>query len=112
MYYRREKMVTYNSIINLQPLRENIQGVLDATKSEIEIPSFTFNPNRLDLDKIKVGDSVNCRYIQDDLFDINGVYRIIEININVSDEDIEVPTVTFDDFNIDDIISGQEENND
>lgn len=112
MYYRRERIVTYNSIVNMQPLIENSQGVLDATKAEIELPKFTFLHGRLDLERIHVGDSIHARVIENNLFDVDGVYRIIEMNISVSDEDVETPSITFDDYGIDDILEGQEESDD
>ena len=112
MYYRREKLVTYNSIVNLQLLIENVQGVLDGVKAEIELPKFIFNHGRLDLERIRVGDSVNAKAIQNKLFNISGVYRIIEINVDVSDEDVETPSVIFDNYNIDDIIEQQDDADD
>lgn len=108
MYYRQENLVTFNSIVNMQPLIENSQAILDIGACPIEIPQFTFRDGGIDNQLIKVGDTISAN-VNDMLFDISGQYRIIEKNIRISSTGAETTTVKFDNYSIDDIINGQDE---
>lgn len=109
-FYRREKVVTYNSVERLSTLQENVNGVLQATKDPRELPSFTVHDGILDLNDVGVGDTVYAELGGfKSLSHIKGYYRIEKIECSVDNNDAETVDITFDDINIDNIVAQQEE---
>jgi hypothetical protein len=109
--YRREKIVTFSSVVRETTLQENTNGVLELLKDVRELPSFTLSDGVLDLNDVGLGDTI---YIEMDgyiMFEhIRGFYRIEKIEVNVDENDAEEVTLTFDNLSVDDIIAQQEEN--
>ena len=109
--YRREKIVTFSSVVREVTLQENTNGVLELLKDVRELPSFTLSDGVLDLNDVGLGDTI---YIEMDgyiMFEhIRGFYRIEKIEVNVDENDAEEVTLTFDNLSVDDIIAQQEEN--
>ena len=109
-YYRREKIVTFNSVQNESTLQENTDGVLEMSKGVRELPTFTVHDGVLDLNDVKIGDTIYAELRNfKSLEHIKGFYRIEKIDCSVDENDAETVTLTFDDLDIDDIIESQEE---
>lgn len=109
-YYRREKIVTFNSVQNESTLQENTDGVLEISKDVRELPTFTVHDGVLDLNDVKIGDTIYAELRNfKSLEHIKGFYRIEKIDCSVDENDAETVTLTFDDLDIDNIIQNQEE---
>lgn len=108
--YRHEKIVTFNSVEESDTLKENADGVLQLLSEPRELPKFTIHDGILDLNDIHIGDTI---YIELQKFaslkHIKGYYRIERIECSVDAQDAETVTITFDDLDIDSIISEQPE---
>lgn len=110
--YRREKIITYNSVTSDETLLQNTSGVLDLIKDEIELPRVTLRPNSVDFNNLRIGDTVELDLSSKPIFDhISGPYRVQKINSSVDTNNALTLTITFDDYNIDDILDAQEEIN-
>lgn len=109
--YRREKIVTFSSVVLEETLQENTNGVLEMLKDVRELPSFTLADGVLDLNDVGLGDTIYAEMTGYIMFEyIRGFYRIEKIEVDVDENDAEEVTLTFDNLNVDDIISQQEEN--
>ena len=109
--YRREKIVTFSSVVRETTLQENTNGVLELLKDVRELPSFTLSDGVLDLNDVGLGDTIYIEMNGYIMFEhIRGFYRIEKIEVNVDENDAEEVTLTFDNLSVDDIIAQQEEN--
>lgn len=107
--YRREKVVTWNSVSVQETLDEHTDSVLHKIKDIIEIPSVTLKDGVLNLNEVDVGDSVNLNLASNLMLKhIDGAYRIMKIECDVDENDSETVTLSFDDLDIDMIIANQE----
>lgn len=108
--YRREKIATWNSVSVQSTLDEHTNATLHSLADIIELPSITLRPGTLDLSEVDVGDTIHLEIKSNiSLQHINGYYRIEKINCAVDENDSETVQLTFDDLDIDEIISNQEE---
>lgn len=109
VHYRREKVVTFNSVVRQETLQENVDGVLEVMKDIRELPEFSLHDGVLDLDVVRVGDTI---YVElqgfESLKHIKGNYRIERVEVDVDENDAETVKVIFDDFNIESITEQQE----
>lgn len=107
--YRREQIVTYNSILDVGTLQQNIDAVNHYASDPIELPTISVQINTLDLENTDIGDTI---FIQmsgtKSLAHINGWYRIESITCNVNEQGDEFIDLTFDDIDINEIIALQE----
>ena len=111
--YRREMVAIWNSISEQETLDEHTDAAVKAAKDIIELPNITLRDNVLDLSEIDVGDTVIVKLDGAlSLAHINGDYRIQTISCNVDENDSEEATLSFDNYNIDDIINKQESTED
>lgn len=86
-YRVRETTELFNSVINMPVLAENAIGVLEQKQGLYETIEVTVNNNVLDLDLIEVGDAIYIRIDKSTYVDyVNGLYRITQISIDVSQE--------------------------
>lgn len=109
--YRREKIVTFSSVVRETTLQENTNGVLELLKDVRELPSFTLSDGVLDLNDVSLGDTIYIEMNGYIMFEhIRGFYRIEKIEVDVDENDAEEVTLTFDNLSVDDIIAQQEEN--
>ena len=109
--YRREKIVTFSSVVRETTLQENTNGVLELLKDVRELPSFTLSDGVLDLNDVGLGDTIYIEMNGYIMFEhIRGFYRIEKIEVDVDENDAEEVTLTFDNLSVDDIIAQQEEN--
>lgn len=108
--YRREKIVTFSSVVRETTLQENTNGVLELLKYVRELPSFTLSDGVLDLNDVGLGDTIYIEMNGYIMFEhIRGFYRIEKIEVDVDENDAEEVTLTFDNLSVDDIIAQQEE---
>lgn len=107
--YRREKIVTWNSVSRQDTLDEHTNSVLHQIQDIIEIPTVTLKDGVLNLNEVDVGDTINLNLASNiTLRHINGPYRIHKIECVVDNNDAESVTVSFDDLDIDNIIANQQ----
>ena len=95
-YLVQEKKQLFNSVTNPDTLDENTEGVLANSHGVLVTFDGVVEPGTIDLDVVTVGDSLTVR-IDDDEYndDINGVYRIYQLKINVDLNRKEVVTPSF-----------------
>ena len=108
--YRREKILTWNSVTEQETIDEHAESSLHALRDILELPRITLRADALDLSTVDVGDTVVVNlgnYAS--LSHVNGNYRIQEIDCRVDENDCETATLEFDDLDINQIINAQEE---
>lgn len=107
--YRREKVVSFNSVSRMETLKENTEGVLGVLKDVRELPEIELADGVIDLDYVGVGDTV---YVGIEgyrtLSHIKGYHRIEKIEVSVDENDSERVKLTFDGLNVDDVIKEQD----
>lgn len=95
-YRVRENKVLYNSVINQSTLIENTNGQLAQSLNVLELPTITVPADVLDLDLVRVGDSV---YVKNNAStyntDLDGMFRIYQMDISVSDDRSEDVSLKF-----------------
>jgi len=107
--YRREQIASYNSVIDEGTLQQNIDALVHFTKDPIELPTITAQINTLDLSTIGIGDTILVQMTGSKMLShIDGYYRIESITCSVNDQGDESVDLTFDDLDINEIISLQE----
>lgn len=107
--YRREKVMTWNSVVEQDTLNEHTNASLHYYKDIIELPSVTLKDNTLDLSQVDVGDTISLELLSNiSLRHVNGFYRIEKIDCTVDENDSEKVQLTFDNLDIDEIIEEQE----
>lgn len=106
--YRREKIITWNSVTVQDTVDEHTDSALKHLKDAIEIPRVTLRPGTLDLSEVDVGDTITLQ-ISDSLIlqHITGDYRIYNIECDVDGNDSETVSLEFDNYDIDEIIANQ-----
>ena len=108
--YRREMIASYNSVTEISTLTQNANAVLHYSKDPIELPSITVENGALDLNMLGVGDTIYVKLSgNNSLKHIDGFYRIESISVSVDDNGWESVELTFDDIDITNIITKQEE---
>lgn len=108
--YRRERILTWNSVTEQSTIDEHAQSSLHALQDILELPTITLRPNTLDMSVIDVGDTVVVNLGNySSLSHVNGNYRIQSIECDVDQNDDEIVKLEFDDLDIDEVINAQEE---
>lgn len=106
--YRREKIATYNSVVEFDTLAQNIEALKHYSKDPIELPTITVEDGVLDLSSVGVGDTLPVEMSgSKQLAHINGFYRIESITCRVDLNGSETVDLTFDDLDVDGIIALQ-----
>lgn len=86
-YRVREKAELYNSVERMDTLRTNTYGALIEQKDMYDDVSITVSNNTLDLNDVTIGDAIYIRIDNSTYVDyINGMFRILEMTIDVSPE--------------------------
>lgn len=107
--YRRERVLTWNSVTRDETITEHSKAALHMLKDIIEIPSVTLRNDLLDLNSVDVGDTVTVNLASNLMLKhIDGHYRIETITCNVDENDSESVTLSFDNLDIDEIMQAQE----
>lgn len=106
--YRRERILTWNSVTRDETITEHANSALHQLKDIIELPSVTLRPDTIDLSVVETGDTISLAITSNvSLKHINGDYRIEQIDCRVDDNDAESVSLTFDSLDIDEIIASQ-----
>lgn len=101
-YGLREKIVQFNSVTNLVTLEENTTSVLARTSVPLAIPLLTMRSDAFALAFPSIGDRVRVDLSAHPyLAAINGIYRIIKLDVSIDENDFEHVTVYFDDWGVD-----------
>ena len=107
--YRREQIVTYNSIEDVDTLQQNIDAIKHYAADPIELPVITVEDGILDLSTVSIGDTLPVEMRGNkSLSHINGYYRIESISCSVDKNGAETVNLTFDDIDIAGIIAMQD----
>lgn len=86
-YRIRERTEMYNSVELITTLTENSVGALYDYKDLEDNIDVTVTGNVLDLNEVELGDAVYIRVDNSSYIDyVNGLYRIVKIDLNVSPE--------------------------
>lgn len=94
-YRVREKTELYNSVEQLNTLTTNTYGALIEQKDMYDNVTVNVSNNTLDLNDVSLGDAIYLRVDNSTYVDyINGMFRIVEVSINVSLEMVESVTLT------------------
>lgn len=95
-YRVRENKILYNSVINSDTLLENLEGDLAQSLNVLELPEITVPGDVLDLDLVRVGDSVYIRCTGSAYNnDLNGMFRIYEMTVTISADRSENVSLKF-----------------
>lgn len=101
-YKLREGIVQYNSNQTQEVLDENTSGYLLSVKDMLQIPQVTTNRFGIDLGQTSIGDRIQVDLsAYDYTSNIDGLYRIEQIDVGLDDNDDETITLAFDDFGVD-----------
>lgn len=95
-YRIRETKEVFNDVKQLSTLENNAAGVLDQSYEVQVLPNIRVDGQEVDLDVLRVGDSVFVR-IDGSPFndDVNGMYRIYDMTIAVDQNNYEQVTLGF-----------------
>lgn len=101
-YELREELPQWNSIATQEELDENTAGHLAQVKDMLQIPNVTVTSKEIDLLATSVGDRFPVDLTQHRYTDnINGLYRVEEMNVDWDDKDFADITFKFDDLGVD-----------
>lgn len=99
-YKTRQKIVTFNSITELETLDENTDAYLQRVKEILMLPSIKTNGEFCDLSVIGVGDRVPVEVQGHAALPLNDTYRIEQIDCSLDDNDAEDISLTIDNFGL------------
>lgn len=95
-YRVRENKVLYNSVIRETTLLENTTGELVQSLNVLELPEITVPADVLNLDILRVGDSIYVKCSGSTYNnDLDGMFRIYQMDISVSDDRSEDVSLKF-----------------
>ena len=95
-YRVRENKVLYNSVIRQETLIENTTGELAQSLNVLELPTITVPADVLDLDIVRVGDSIYVKCSGSTYNnDLDGMFRIYQMDISISDDRSEDVSLKF-----------------
>lgn len=95
-YRVQETKQLFNSVSVQATLDDNTQGFLNQSLGVLELPEIKINGSDIDLDTLKVGDSVTVRIDGSTMCDdVNGLYRIYSMDISVDENNQESVSLSF-----------------
>lgn len=95
-YKIRSTKETFNDVKRQNTLNNNAEGVLDQSYEVQVLPEIEVNGNDVDLDTLRVGDSVFVRIDGSPYSDdVDGMYRIYGMRITISQESFESVSLSF-----------------
>lgn len=107
-YGVHERIITFNSVVELSTLQQNTAGQLAARKDLLEIPQMVVSGEDFDLNTFGIGDTVTVRVEEHPfLATVDGSYRIERLDVSVDENEAESIRVYFDNLSIDDILEDQ-----
>lgn len=100
--YVRENLVQFNSVIEQATLDTNTQTEVDQSKDVLALPVVTITSNEVPANNfISPGDRIPLR-VRDHrwLDDVNGLYRVEQLEVSIDDNDFETIVITFDSYGV------------
>ena len=95
-YRIREKKITYNSVMDQSTLEDNVGGTLSQLYEILVIPQLHVNGTTFDVTSTRVGDSITAKISGSDYDDdVEGLFRINKLSIDVDENFSEDITVEF-----------------
>jgi hypothetical protein len=95
-YRIRETKETFNDVKRLNTLENNAEGVLTQSYEVIVLPEIEVGGNDVDLDLLRVGDSVQVRIDGSTLSDnVDGMFRVYEMRIAIDQNSFETVNLSF-----------------
>lgn len=92
---RREKIQTWNSVVDVNTLQENANAYLTNHCKLLEIPQFTLSGKDFDLNKYGVGDRLSIKVVGHTFVNPETVQRIEKIDVSIDENDSEVIKIYF-----------------
>lgn len=99
-YKTRQKIVSFNSVVRQETLDQNASAYLQRVKELLQLPKFNVSGAFCDLGVIGVGDRVRVGVEGYDSIEVDGTYRIEQIEVNLDAQDGEDIALTLDDFGL------------
>lgn len=99
-YKTRQKIVTFNSIADIDTLDENTDAYLQRVKEILMLPNIKTSGEFCDLSIIGVGDRVPVEVQGHAALPLNDTYRIEQIDCSLDDNDAEDIGLTIDNFGL------------
>lgn len=99
-YKTRQKIVTFNSVVEQTTLDENTSAYLQRVKDILMLPSIKTNGEFCDLSVIGVGDRIPVEVQGHPAIPLNDTYRIEQIECSLDDNDAENISLTIDNFGL------------
>lgn len=95
-YRVQESKQTFNSVERISTLEDNTNGFLKQSTGVLVLPDVRVRADAIDLDVVRVGDSLPVR-CEGSKFndDLNGDFRIYSMQIDVDDRSFETITLNF-----------------
>ena len=97
LYYgNRENVTTSNNTQILDTLKAKANGLLEETHKPTNLPSIVVRDGSINPGNVSVGDSIRVQVQNTDsyLTSVNGIYRIIEMSMDLSLENVETINLT------------------
>lgn len=95
-YRVRESKQLYSSVIEQGTLEQNTQGFLEQSKGVLVLPDVKINADAIDLDVVRVGDTLPVKVIEGTYNnDLDGSFRIYQMNITVDENAFETISLSF-----------------
>lgn len=99
-YKTRQKIVTFNSVVQQTTLDDNSDAYLQRVKDILMLPAIKTTGEFCDLGIIGVGDRVPVEVQGHAALPLNKTYRIEQIECSLDDNDAEDISLTIDDFGL------------
>lgn len=99
-YGTRQKIISYNSVIEQQTLDENSYADLQLLKQILELPKVKTSGEFLDLGIVGIGDRIPIEVMSHPTMPLNGVYRIEQIDVALDENDAEEISLTLDNLGV------------
>lgn len=101
-YGKREELPLFNSVEDEDELQENADGFLARTKDLLQIPAVVVPAHEINLLASSVGDRFHVDLTEHKYTDnVNGWYRVEQMDIDWDENDAADVTLTFDDNGVD-----------
>lgn len=95
-YRVRESKQLYSSVVEESTLENNTQGFLDQSKGVLVLPNVQINADAIDLDVVRVGDTLPVKVIEGSYNnDLDGLFRIYQMTITVDENAFETISLSF-----------------
>lgn len=95
-----EDVVTFNGIKLLDTLKDRAEATIKARSEVLVLPKVTVHGQQFDIGSHNVGDSVIVRHKKYGLYQLEDLYRIEEMDVDVSNTGDDTCDLTLDNFTV------------